>query len=138
MLKSRFEYFFGITNSIQLFKRAVTSALNTVKELDKTMTEAAVVTNFSVGDMWTKLPEYSKHAQELGVSINGMYEATTLYYQQGLKTNAAMSIGVETMKMAKIAAMDSTDATKAMTAALRGFNMELNETSATRVNDVYS
>ena len=138
MLKSRFEYFFGITNSIQLFKRAVTSALNTVKELDKTMTEAAVVTNFSVGDMWTKLPEYSKHAQELGVSINGMYEATTLYYQQGLKTNAAMSIGVETMKMAKIAAMDSTDATKAMTAALRGFNMELNETSAIRVNDGYS
>lgn len=25
-----------------------------------------------------------------------------------------------------------------MTAALRGFNMELNQTSATRVNDVYS
>jgi TP901 family phage tail tape measure protein len=67
-----------------------------------------------------------------------MYQATTLYYQQGLKTNEAMALGVETMKMGKIAAMDSTEATKAMTAALRGFNMELNETSATRVNDVYS
>ena len=34
--------------------------------------------------------------------------------------------------------MDAADATTAMTAALRGFNMEINETSATRVNDVYS
>jgi hypothetical protein len=73
--------FFSITNSIQLFKRAVISALNTVKELDATMTEAAVVTEFDVGDMWEKLPQYSKEAQNLGVSINGMYQATTLYYQ---------------------------------------------------------
>jgi hypothetical protein len=47
--------------------------LETVKELDKTMTEAAVVTDFFVGDMWKRLPEYSEHAQALGVSINGMY-----------------------------------------------------------------
>ena len=137
-LKNQVLQFFSITNSIQLFKRAVTSALNTVKELDATMTEAAVVTDFSIDDMWGKLPQYSAQARELGVSINSMYQATTLYYQQGLKNNEAMALGVETMKMGKIAAMDSAEATKAMTAALRGFNMELNETSATRVNDVYS
>jgi hypothetical protein len=45
------------------------------------MTEAAVVTNFSVGDMWEKLPQYSKEANKLGVSINSLYGATTLYYQ---------------------------------------------------------
>jgi TP901 family phage tail tape measure protein len=49
-----------------------------------------------------------------------------------------MELGVETMKMARIAGMESAEATKAMTAALRGFNMELNEASATKVNDVYS
>jgi hypothetical protein len=49
-----------------------------------------------------------------------------------------MALGAETMKMARIAGMESAEATEAMTAALRGFNMELNETSATRVNDVYS
>lgn len=137
-LKNRVLYFFSLTNSVQLFRRAVIKALNTVKELDATMTEAAVVTEFDIGDMWEKLPEYSKNAQALGVSINGMYQATTLYYQQGLKTNEAMALGVETMKMAKIAGIESADATTAMTAALRGFNMELNETSAIRVNDVYS
>ena len=61
-LKNQVLQFFSITNSVQLFKRAITSALNTVKELDATMTEAAVVTEFDVGDMWEKLPEYSKNA----------------------------------------------------------------------------
>jgi TP901 family phage tail tape measure protein len=49
-----------------------------------------------------------------------------------------MALGVETMKMARIAGMQASEATTAMTAALRGFNMELNETNAQRVNDVYS
>jgi hypothetical protein len=37
------------------------------------MTEAAVVTEFDIGDMWDKLPQYADEAQKLGVSINGMY-----------------------------------------------------------------
>ena len=137
-LKNQVLQFFSMSNAVQLFKRTVTSAINTVKELDSVMTEAAVVTEFSVGDMWDKLPEYTKNANQLGVATKELYGATTLYYQQGLKSNEAMELGVETMKMAKIAGLASTDATKAMTAALRGFNMELNEMSATRVNDVYS
>ena len=130
--------FFSISNSIQLFKRTISSAFQTVKELDATMTEAAVVTDFSVGDMWNQLPAYSEEATKLGSSINNLYSATTLYYQQGLKTNEAMELGIETMKMARIANMEATKATDLMTAALRGFNMELNKTSATRINDVYS
>lgn len=137
-LKSRINYFFGLTNSLYLLKRAITSALDTVKELDAVMTETAVVTDFSIGDMWDKLPEYSAEATKLGASIKDLYSATTLYYQQGLNTEAAMGVGIETMKMARIAGMEAADATEAMTAALRGFNMEVNEANATRVNDVYS
>lgn len=137
-LKQQVLDFFSIGNAVELFKRAVRSAFDTVKELDKTMTEAAVVTEFTVPDMWAQLPKYTKEASKLGTTINDLYGATTLYYQQGLKTNEAMTLGVETMKMARIADMGAEDATKHMTAALRGFNMELNETSSQRVNDVYS
>ena len=137
-LQQSFLHFFSIGNAIELFKRTVRESIETVKELDAVMTETAVVTDFTVGDMWEKLPTYAKQASQLGASIKDLYSATTLYYQQGLDTNQAMSVGVETMKMARIANMESSDATKAMTAALRGFNMEINETSATRINDVYS
>jgi hypothetical protein len=137
-LKNQVLDFFSITNTIQIFKNAIRDAFDTVKELDAAMTETAVVTDFSVGDMWDKLPEYSEEATKLGASIKSLYEATTLYYQQGLQTEEAMGVGIETMKMARIANMDAAQATEAMTAALRGFNMEINETSATRINDVYS
>lgn len=130
--------FFSIDNAVNLFKRAVRSAFETVKELDAAMTETAVVTDFSVGDMWDQLPRYTKAANELGTTTLGAYQTMTLFYQQGLKTNEVFEIGTETMKMARIANMDYADATDKMTAALRGFNMELNETSAQRVNDVYS
>ena len=137
-LKSQILQFFSITNAIQLFKRSIQSAFDTVKELDAVMTETAVVTEFSIGDMWERLPEYSAEATKLGASIRDLYAATTLYYQQGLQTEAAMGVGIETMKMARIANMEAADATQAMTAALRGFNMEVNEINATKVNDVYS
>lgn len=130
--------FFGIQNAIQLFKRAVREAYESVTELDKAMTQTAVVTDFSVGDMWDQLPEYTKMANELGTTTLGAYETATLFYQQGLKTNEVMEVSTETMKMARIAGMDYVDATNMMTAALRGFNMEINEASAQKVNDVYS
>ena len=137
-LKGQVLDFFSITNTIQIFKNAVRDAFDTVKELDAVMTETAVVTDFSIGDMWDKLPEYADQANKLGASIKDLYAANTLYYQQGLNSQQAMSVGVETMKMARIANMDAAQATEAMTAALRGFNMEINEISAGRINDVYS
>lgn len=137
-LKRSLASFFSISGLIQVFRRAVNDAFQTVKELDAVMTETAVVTEFDVGDMWSQLPTYTDMANELGATIQGSYETLTLFYQQGLKTNQAMQLGAETMKMARIANLDYATATDYMTAALRGFNMELNEASATRVNDVYS
>ena len=137
-LKEQIAYFFGLSNSIELFKRAVRSAYETVKELDEVMTQTAVVTDFTVGDMWSQLPEYTQRANELGVAVKGAYESATLYYQQGLDTNEVVAVSSETLKMARIAGMDYAEATNYMTAALRGFNMEINETNAQRINDVYS
>lgn len=136
--KSKAAYFFGLSNAINLFKRAVRSAYDTVKDLDAVMTETAVVTNFDVGDMWEQLPEYTQRANELGVSIHSAYEAATIFYQQGLKTNEVMAVSNETLKMARIAGLDAATASDRMTNALRGFNMEMDELSAKRVNDVYS
>ena len=137
-LQQSTQYFFSLRNMINLLKRGIREAVDVVKELDAAMTKTAVVTDFSVGDMWEKLPEYTANANALGASVKDMYEATTLYYQQGLDTAAAMGIANETMKMARIGGLEAADATDKMTAALRGFNMELNETSAQRINDVYS
>ena len=137
-LKTTTQYFFSLRNMINLLKRGVREAVETIKDLDAAMTQTAVVTTNTVGDMWKMLPEYTKNATELGATIQSMYEATTLYYQQGLNAQQAMEIATETMKMARIGGLEAADATDMMTAALRGFNMELGEASAQRINDVYS
>lgn len=137
-LKSQVLSFFTITGAIQLFRRAIDSAFETVKELDEAMTEIAVVSDFSVGDMWKQLPKFTEQANQLGKSIRDVYGATTLYVQQGLDLDNSLKLANETLKMAAVAGMDAVDAADAMTSALRGFNMELSETSAQKVNDVYS
>ena len=137
-IKNGVAHFFSLSNAANMFKSAVHNAFKTVQELDKIMTETAVVTDFSVSDMWDQLPQYTEMANELGVAIADVYSASTLYYQQGLKTNEVMDITTETLKMARIASIDASKTTNYMTAALRGFNMEIDEMNAQRINDVYS
>ena len=134
----RIKDFVGLKGAAMLARTALRSAMQSVKELDAAMTEMSVVTDLSVGDYWEQLPEYTERASALGLSIKDAYEAATLFYQQGLKTNEVVAISNETLKMARIAGLSAEDATNKMTAALRGFNMELNETSAQKVSDVYS
>ena len=137
-LQSQINSFFGIDQVLRKVIDLGRQAFQTVKDLDAAMTETAVVTDFSVGDMWNMLPTYTEQANQLGSTIQDVYEAATLYYQQGLNTSQAMALANETLKMARIGGIDAAEATNMMTAALRGFNMQINETSAKRINDVYS
>lgn len=130
--------FFSISSGVNLFKRAIKEAFSAIKELDSAMTEVAVVTDFSVGDMWDQLPEYTSKANELGLAISDVYDASALYYQQGLNTAEVNSLVTSTLQMARIASLDASVATDRMTNAMRGFNMEINETNASHVADVYS
>jgi hypothetical protein len=66
--------------------------MQTIKELDATMTDMAVVTDLGVSDYWSQLPEYTARANDLGMAINDVYKADTLFYQQGLKTNEVVEL----------------------------------------------
>ena len=128
--------FFALENSIRLFKRAAREAFQTVKDLDASLTEIAVVSDYDLDDLWGQRLHFSDEATRLGVSTLDLVDATKLYIQQGLSMADAQKVATETVKMARIANLDGAEATDLMTASIRGFNMELTE--ATRINDVYS
>ena len=136
--EDKIKSFLGIQGAAQLMRAALRDAIQTITELDATMADMAVVTDLNISDYWNQLPEYTQRANDLGLAIGDVYKADTLFYQQGLKTNEVVAISTETMKMASIAGLDTAEATDRMTAALRGFNMELNEASAQKIADVYS
>ena len=137
-MSMRIKQFVGLQGAALIARKALKSAIESIRELDAVMTEMAVVTDLEIGDYWDQLPEHTARANELGTAIANVYKAETLYYQQGLKTNEVIGMSTKTLQMARVAGLSAEDATNKMTAALRGFNMELNETSAQRVADVYS
>jgi hypothetical protein len=78
---SRIKQFTGLAGAALMARRALHNAITTIKELDKQMTEMAVVTDLNVGDYWKQLPEHTERANALGMAIKDVYEAETLYYQ---------------------------------------------------------
>ena len=127
---------FSIYAAVRMVGNAIRSVISTVKELDKTITEIAIVTDMTQNELWGQMKSYTDMARQYAASISGVYQVSQLYYQQGLKTAEVMALTEETLKMARISGLDYAEATDYMTNAIRSFKMEM--TDAQVVVDVYS
>lgn len=135
-MKDTVKTFLSLSSAIQMVRQAITETFNDVKSLDKSFANIAMVTDYSVQDMWNSYDQYAQMANELGQTTQSVIEASGLYYQQGLDNNESLELTQDTMKLATLAGLDFSEATSQMTAALRGFKMEMDEGS--RVTDVYA
>jgi hypothetical protein len=115
-LQNSFLNFFSLTNGWSLLQRAIKNAYATVKELDASMTEIAVVSEYTIDDIWAMRGKYSDAATEMGAKTIDLVDATKLLVQQGLSLNQSLETGIEVTKMARIANLSGADATNLMTA----------------------
>jgi TP901 family phage tail tape measure protein len=127
---------FGFSQAYLLLSRTIRTAYNNIKDLDKSITQIAIVTDMTAADLWDNIGAYNKLATRLGSTVEGAYATSKLYYQQGKETNEVMQLTTETIKMARIAGLDYATSTNYMTAALNGFKLELEQ--ANMVNDIFS
>ena len=127
---------FSVTGAITAFRKIIRDAFNDVKELDEAMTSIAVVTDFSISDLWKQVDEYSKLAQEKGVELKGVYDVQKLYYQQGRSAEDVKILTDNTLEFARIAEMDYAAATDAVTVAINAFNLKAEE--SIKITDIYS
>ena len=130
------QYTFSLANGFRMLKRVIQQTFNDVKELDAAFASIAMVTDYSVEQMWSSYDDYAEMANRLGQTTKDVIASSALFYQQGLDTAEALELTESTMKLATLAGSDFETATSQMTAALRGFNMEMNE--GERITDVYS
>lgn len=130
------QYTLSLTNGFRALRRVIQLTFNDVKELDAAFASIAMVTNYSVQEMWSSYDNYAKMANRLGQSTKDVIASSALFYQQGLDTVEALELTESTMKLATLAGSDFETATSQMTAALRGFHMEMTE--GERITDVYS
>ena len=127
---------FSVYAVVRMITNGIRKMANTIKELDKTITNISIVTNMSSGDLWGQMDKYTETARKFATTISGVYEVAQLYYQQGLDSAQVTEMTEATLKMARIAGMGYSDATNYMTNAVRSFKMEMAD--AGRVTDVYS
>ena len=135
-MKMAITNFMGFNQVLSLTKRAVKDAMNHIKQLDSTMNGISIVTDMTTADLWKQVDAYSALAQKFGTTIQGAYDISKIYYQQGLETKDVMVLTEETLKLSKVSGLDYAKSTDYMTTALRGFKMEMQEAST--VVDVYS
>ena len=128
--------FMGFNQVLNITKRAVSDAINHIKELDTTMNGIAIVTDMTTADLWKQVDAYSAMAQNFGVTIQGAYEVSKIYYQAGYEANDVLTLTNETLKLSKISGLDYATTTDYMMTAMRGFKLEMED--ASRVVDVYS
>lgn len=126
----------SLTSAWRGLKRILTQTYQDVTKLDKAFAQIAMVTSYSVGDMWAQYSDYASMANKLGQSTESVIQASGLFYQQGLDTAEALSLTEDTMKLATLANLDFQESTSLMTAALRAFHMEMDQGS--HITDVYA
>ena len=100
-LTSSIKQWMSAREVVNLIKQGIRQAYQEIQNLDKAMTNIAVVTDMSVGELWGKIDQYMSLAQQYGVTTQGVYEVSQLYYQQGLGTAEVMEATTETLKMAR-------------------------------------
>ena len=127
---------FSVGSVFNFIRRQISETYQDVQNLDKSFAQIAMVTSYHVEELWGNYNQYAQMANKLGQTTNDVIQASVLFYQQGLETNEVLSLTEDTMKLATLAGVDFADATDLMTAALRGFKLEMSEGS--HVTDVYS
>lgn len=128
--------YFSVFNILTKIRQQISETFEDVKVLDKAFGSIAMVTEKQVSDLWQQYDAYAEIAKEYGQETSSAVEASALFYQQGLKQNEVLELTKTTMIQATLAQTDFSTATQQLTAALRGYNMDMMDSM--HVTDVYS
>lgn len=86
-LKENVKMFLSISNGFRLLKQVIRSTFEDVKELDKAFASIAMVTDYSVQEMWSSYNDYAEMANRLGQSTKDVIASSALFYQQGNRSH---------------------------------------------------
>lgn len=115
--------------ALAALRRAAQEAAQTVVELDKAATDLALVTGDSSSDAYKLLNEYNEMAQELGATTTQISDAATEWLRQGKTAAETTALIEQSMVLSKVGAMESAEATKNLTSAMKGYGMAVEDVS---------
>ena len=114
---------------ISLIKQAANNAVNSVKELNQSLTNLRIVTNSNQTEAEQYMSTYNSMARELGASTTEVSGAAVSWLRQGKNISETNQLIQDSMKLSKIGMINSADATQYLTSALNGYRLEASQAS---------
>jgi TP901 family phage tail tape measure protein len=119
----------ALMQSLNFFKQGISF----VNELNRSLTEIAIVTGQTQQQVNSLGYSYNKLAQQMGVTTNEIGMTSASLYRQGLSAEEATKRMKTVIEYAKISSLDIKTASEIMTAAINSVGV-----SATKASDVWS
>lgn len=122
--------------SVGLLNQAFRTLQNTAKqmirtaaELDQQLTDLRMVTGQNYEDASRLVDSYNALAKELGATTSQVVDAADEWLRQGKSIGEVEQLIAQSMVLSKVGKMDSADATKNLTSAMKGYGLAVDEVS---------
>ena len=135
-LGKAFKQFTLYAVALRTIKKALHEAVGTIKNLDKYLTEQAMVTGKTRKETYGLLKDYQRMASSLGATTKEVAEVATQFMRQGKTTADALTLTTAAISAAKVAGISATESVNYLTTALNGF--QLSAQQAMDVSDKFA
>lgn len=126
----------GYALALRFVKRALKDAVKTVVDLDKYLTEQAMVTGKTRKETYGLLKSYQDIAKQCGATTKEVAEVSTQFMRQGKTAEEALTLTQAAVSAAKVAGISATESVNYLTTALNGF--QLSAEDAMKVSDKFA
>ena len=109
--------------ALKFTKKALREAVSTVKELDKELTEQAMVTGMTRKETYGLMKTYQELALATGATTKEVASVATEYIKQGKSIQEATLLTQAAVSAAKVAGVSTADSVNYLTTALNGFQL---------------
>lgn len=121
---------------LRVLKKAIGEVKSTITELDKSLTEQAMVTGKTRKEVYGLLSSYQQLAIQTGSTTKEISATVTEFVRQGKSFEEAMTLAEAATSAAKVAAISSADSVNYLTTALNGFRLSAEQ--AMSVSDKFA
>ena len=121
---------------IRSLKRVLREVQQTVVQLDKSLTEQAMVTGLTRQQTYGLLKSYQELASQTGATTKEVASVATEYMKQGKSIQDALTLTQAAVSAAKIAGISTADSVNYLTTALNGFRLSAED--AMSVSDKFA
>ena len=121
---------------MRTLKSAVGEAKATIQELDKELTQQAMVTGMTRKETYALIGSYQELAAQCGATTKEIAGVATEYMKQGKTVSDALVLTEAAVSAAKVAGVSTSDSVNYLTTALNGFQLAAED--AMKVSDKFA